>query len=88
MSNSSFTPIPEFASTPEEMSTAIRALKMAVEQLGGLRQSESRGAPQVFVQTVMPNMARRIAYKTGDLWVNTSNNTLNYWSGNEWKQIS
>ena len=85
---SSFPTIPEFTNTPEEMSTAIRALKMAVEQLAGLRQGESKGAPQIYVQTTLPSNQYTISYKIGDLWINTSNNTVSYWTGTIWQSLS
>ena len=80
--------IPEFANGPEEVAAALRAIKDAVEQLGGLRQGESKGAPQIFVQASPPTQTRRLAYKTGDLWVNTSTNKMNYWSGTAWVELT
>lgn len=85
---SKFPSIPEFTNSPQEMSTALRSMKQIVEQLAGLRQGASRGAPQIFVQTTAPTTRFAISYKEGDLWINTSNHTLNYWSGNKWQALS
>lgn len=84
---SNFPTIPEFINTPEEMATALRAIKMSVEILAGLRQGEALGAPQVFVQAVEPAPTRAISYKRGDLWVNTSSNRLYFWAGSLWQII-
>jgi hypothetical protein len=85
---SKFPTIPEFTNSQEDMSAALRAIKQVVEQLAGLRQGESKGAPQVFVQSTAPSAALAISYKVGDFWINTSSNTLNYWSGNVWQPFS
>lgn len=85
---SNFPTIPEFVNNPTEMSTAIRSLKMAVEQIAGIRQGESKGAPQMFVQPTEPNAGKRIGYKEGDLWINTTTNKLNYYTGQGWKELS
>jgi len=76
--------IPEFASTPEEISSALRAIKQTVELLAGLRQGEARGAPQVFAQATTPKATLTISYRTGDLWIDTSTNKLNFWNGTNW----
>ena len=85
---SNFPTIPEFVSSPQEMSTALRAVKQSVELLAGLRQGESRGAPMIFVQTVQPSAALSASYKIGDLWVNTQTNTLNFWTGSTWQALA
>lgn len=85
---SKFPTIPEFARTPEEIATALRAVKQSVEMLTGQRQGESVGSPQVFVQAIQPNAANRGSLKTGDLWINTSTNKLNYWTGSIWQVFS
>ena len=84
---SNFPTIPEFINTPEEMATALRAIKMSVEILAGLRQGEALGAPQVYVQAAEPAPNRAISYKLGDLWVNTSSNRLYFWTGSLWQII-
>jgi hypothetical protein len=85
---SKFPTIPEFVNSPEEMSAALRAVKQVVEQLAGLRQGQSRGSPQVFVQATTPIPARNIVYRPGDLWINTSNNKLNFWTGSGWQAFN
>jgi hypothetical protein len=85
---SKFPTIPEFVKTPEEMGTALRAVKISVEILAGLRQGESKGAPQMFVQTTTPSPANKLSYKIGDLWINTSTNKLNYWTGSAWQAFA
>jgi len=85
---SNFPTIPEFVGTPQEMSTALRAVKQAFEQLAGLRQGEARGAPQMFVQGVEPDRAKRILYKIGDLWINTQTNKLHFWAGTTWQEMA
>lgn len=67
---------------------AIRALKQAVELLAGLRQGESKGAPQVFVQGVEPDRGQRLSYKIGDLWINRQTNELYFWTGTAWQAMA
>jgi len=85
---SRFPTIPEFVNTPQEMSTALRAVKQAVEQIAGLRQGESYGAPQVFVQSAQPSQALSTTFKAGDFWIDTSTNTLRYWTGTAWQAFA
>lgn len=85
---SKFPTIPEFARTPEEISTALRAVKQSVEIMTGQRQGESYGAPQVFVKSTQPNAATNGTLKIGDLWINTSANTLYYWTGSIWQAFA
>lgn len=85
---SRFPTIPEFVNTPQEMNTALRAVKQAVEQIAGLRQGESYGAPQVFVQSTQPSAAVAGTYKVGDFWIDTSSNTLKYWTGTTWRAFA
>ena len=80
--------IPEFTNSPEDLSTALRAVKQVVEQITGQRQGESKGAPQVFVQPSQPNPALAISYKAGDFWIDTSSNTLKYWTGTNWQALA
>lgn len=85
---SRFPSVPEFANSPQEINTALRAIKQSIEQLAGLRQGESKGAPQVFVQSTQPDGARAITYKMGDFWIDTSDNTLKYWTGTNWQAFA
>lgn len=85
---SKFPTIPEFANTIEEMNTALRAIKISVEILAGLRQGESKGAPQVFVQAVEPSPVVSSTYKAGDYWINTATNKLLYWTGTTWRSLT
>ena len=77
--------IPEFVNTPEEMSTALRAIKLTLEIISGLRQGEGKGAPQMYVQAVEPSRAASVTYKIGDLWVNTDSNRVYFWTGRQWQ---
>ena len=85
---SKFPTIPEFVQTPEEIGTALRAVKISVEILAGLRQGESKGSPQIFVQNTQPSIANNSTYKTGDLWINTSTGKLLYWTGSTWTTLT
>jgi hypothetical protein len=82
---SKFPTIPEFVNTPEEMSSALRAVKQAVEILAGLRQGEPKGSPQVFLQPIIPKTSLTITYKPGDFWINSADGSINYWTGSQWK---
>lgn len=84
---SSFPAIPEFTNTFEGMAATIRALKLSVEMLAGMRQGESFGAPQVFVQGAEPNRALTLTYKKGDLWIDTSTNRVHFWTGSGWQIV-
>jgi hypothetical protein len=86
--SSKFPTIPEFARTPGEIATALRAVKQSVEILTGQRQGESLGSPQIFIQAAQPNAAQQAALKLGDLWINTSTNKMNYWNGSVWQVLS
>lgn len=85
---SKFPAIPDFSNDIESMGTSLRAAKQTLEILAGQRQGESLGAPQVFVQSQAPALASRGANKRGDLWIDTSDDSLNYWNGTTWKKLS
>lgn len=85
---SSIPSIPEFGISQAETLTVLRALKDAVEQLGGLRQGAARGAPQIYVLSTQPKPSRTLAFKIGDLWVNTSTDKLFYYNGDTWREIT
>lgn len=70
------------------MGTALRSVKQILEIIAGQRQGESFGAPQIFVQSQTPSPVSRGTNKTGDLWINTTNDTMNYWNGTAWKPLS
>lgn len=76
--------IPDFVNDPASMSVALRAVKEAVEILGGQRQGQSVGAPQMFVQEAEPERGRANAFKTGDLWINPVAKKLYFFSGQVW----
>ncbi len=80
--------IPEFVNTPQEMSAALRAVKQILEPIAGLRQGESLGAPQVFVQATQPSPTLARTFKAGDFWIDTSTNTLRYWTGTAWQSFA
>lgn len=85
-----FPTIPEFINTPEEMASALRAVKLSLELLAGLRQGESYGAPMVYVQPTEPNPAKKILYKTGDFWIDNSVSPpiLKFWTGTAWQAVA
>lgn len=85
---SKFPTIPDFTSNPDSMDTALRTVKQTLEIMAGQRQGEDLGAASMFVQPKTPNPALLSTYKIGDLWIDTSTNTLNYWTGKIWKQLS
>lgn len=66
----------------------MRAVKESVEQLAGQRQGQSLGAPVIHVQPVAPPMSDRLLFKTGDLWINTLTNKMNFWTGTAWVALS
>lgn len=77
--------IPEFTNTLDEMATTLRAIKLAVEQLAGRNQTESLGAPQVFVKATEPDRGKAGAYNIGDIWINTSTDKFYFWGGAGWR---
>ncbi len=80
--------IPDFQDgDPTSVGATVRALKLAVEFLGGLRQGESRGAPLVFVQGNRPMLNQESSLRIGDVWIDPTDNTLKYWNGELWKQV-
>lgn len=83
-----FISIPEFFNTPESLGTAVRALKNSLEILAGKRQGESYGAPEIYVQPTTPSPAYNQSYTVGDLWINTSTNTMSYWTGTTWQALA
>lgn len=85
---SKITTIPDFnPSLPGSVAEAVRSLKQAVEILGGMRQGESVGSPLMFVQGSEPMITQRSALRTGDLWIDTTDDTMKYWSGEIWKPL-
>jgi len=84
---SNFPSIPDFADDPTSIAEALRATKDVVEQLAGLRQGESRGAPMIFTQEPPP-APPGTPLKVGDLWVNSRTNIPHWWSGTEWRETT
>lgn len=80
--------IPDFIDEPASIGTTLRAMKQAVEIIGGQRQGASYGAPQMFVQETQPIPSRVTSFKIGDLWINTLTKKLNYWSGVQWEELT
>lgn len=76
--------IPDFVNDPASMSVALRAVKEAVEILGGQRQGQSVGAPQMFVQESEPQRGVAATYKLGDMWINPVAKKLYFWTGTVW----
>lgn len=79
--------IPDFTDDPQSLGAALRALKQAVEIIGGLRQGQSLGAPQVFVQPVEPTVSRLTSFSRGDQWINDDTDQMYYWDGRQWKLL-
>jgi hypothetical protein len=85
---SKFPTIPDFnAADPQSVGTSLRAMKDSVEQLTGLRQGASLGAPSMFVQTFAPTAGRQTILTRGDLWINSDTNVMSYWNGSQWKAL-
>ena len=79
--------IPEFVDgDARSMSVALRAMKQAVETLGGQRYDQSQGAPAVYVQTTTPSQNRN-PFRVGDFWINPSTKKLSYYNGNYWEAL-
>ena len=87
MAQSNNQTIPEFNDLTS-MAVALRAMKDIVEQLAGLRQGGSLGAPGIFVQPSMPVPARGISFRKKDLWIHSETNVMSYWTGAKWQAIA
>lgn len=85
---SKFPTIPDFTDTPESLGTALRTVKLTLEIMAGQRQGESKGSPDMFVQGSAPSFNNRSTHKLGDLWIDTSTDTLKYWNGSLWKPLN
>lgn len=85
---SKYPTIPDFNESPASMATALRAMKDSIEQLTGLRQGQSLGAPQVFVQEQAPSAVRGGTFSPGDFWIRPSTRTLSFWNGREWASVA
>lgn len=84
---SKFPAIPEFNDLQSAM-TAMRAMKDIVEQLAGLRQGTSRGAPQIFVEASAPVSGRGVVLSPGDFWIEPGPPAhLYYWTGSAWQRV-
>lgn len=79
--------IPDFTDDPQSLGTALRTVKQAVEIIGGQRQGQSLGAPQVFVQPVEPALSRLTSFNRGDQWINDDTDQMYYWNGRQWKPL-
>jgi hypothetical protein len=80
--------IPDFDATDlSSVATAVRAMKLALEILGGMRQTESTGAPMVYVQRSMPDPARNKLLRRGDFWIDDAR-IFRYWDGVQWVSLS
>lgn len=84
---SRFPAIPDFNDAATLMAT-VRAMKDIIEQMAGLRQGNSRGSPQIFVQEAQPAPTRGTTLSIGDLWVKTPGGALCYYTGVEWKPVA
>jgi hypothetical protein len=79
--------IPDFIDDLPSHGATLRSMKQAVEIIGGQRQGESLGAPQMFIQSYEPTLSRLTSFKRGDLWVNDSTDKMSYWNGQQWKLL-
>jgi hypothetical protein len=52
-----------------------------------MRQGQGLGAPTMFVQGFEPDRALVQTFRLGDFWIDTTDDTLNYWAGEVWKPI-
>jgi len=84
---SKYPSIPDFYD-PDSMQTTVRALKDTVEQLAGLRQGGSLGAPSVYVQEIAPAETRGTVLQRGDVWVNSVTHAAAYWTGSSWQLLA
>lgn len=70
------------------MNAALRAVKLAIEILGGMRQGEAFGAPLTFVQGSRPLQEHEGSLRTGDRWIDTTTNYEYFWSeAGAWTQV-
>ncbi len=94
-----FSAIPDFTNNIDSMATSLRAMKDVVEQLAGLRQGSSLGAPSIYMQTLEPKETTQTKFKKGDLWVSADNSFTNaaevtsignlyFWNGAIWRQLT
>lgn len=80
--------IPDFVETLDGVSTTLRAVKGAVEIIGGQRHGQSLGAPSMFVQEEAPQNARQALVSLGDLWIRPSTRVMSFWDGREWTPLA
>lgn len=79
-----FPAIPDFYDLPSALQS-LRAVKDIVEQLAGLRQGGSLGAPAVYLQSTPPIQTRGVVLTPGDFWINPGPPAmLSYWTGSAW----
>lgn len=76
--------IPDFIDEPQSMGTSLRAVKQAVEIIGGQRQGPSLGAPQIFVQENEPVTSRVTQLSLGDLWIDPVAKKFYFYAGQFW----
>jgi hypothetical protein len=79
--------VSDYPKTLDGVSESVRAVKGLVEIIAGLRQGEALGAPQIFMQSTIPTPPRGFLMPA-DLWINTTDDTLNYWNGKQWRKLS
>lgn len=75
----------------DNLSTSMRAMKESMEIITGQRRG-SLGVPLMYVQPQAPNASvsangKANYLKTGDLWINTTNNTMSFYDGKTWQLI-
>lgn len=78
---SKYPSIPDFVSSLDSMSVALRAVKTVLEQMTSGRQGRATVA-LVFVQAYAPTEIQNPSY--GDIWINSETNALKWWNGVEW----
>ena len=85
---SKFPTIPDFTENLQSMGTALRAMKQVIEIVGGQRQGQSLGAPQVFVQENEPTLSPSTSFSTGDQWIKPSTRVMSFWDGRQWLALA
>jgi len=83
VSNPSYPSIPEPMASIDGILETVRVMKLTIEMLTGQLKGVSSGAPRIFVQSSQPT-----TNDIGDLWINSANRKMSYWSGSAWLVIT
>ena len=83
-----FSNIPDFNDDDtKSVATSVRSMKLILDILTGNNQGGSRGVPIMFVQQSAPTQRFKTKFEQGDLWICTNDDTMNYWTGTQWRQL-